>query len=117
MTAVLHHPPARTAPARRDAGRSGGVGRQAFALALALLVVVVVLSGRAVADRHDADAPPTSVPPAVYVVEPGDTLWTIAATLAPGSDPRVVVDQLARAAGGALLQPGQRILLPPGLAG
>jgi hypothetical protein len=53
---------------------------------------------------------------AVHVVRPGDTLWSIAAAVAPGSDPRPVVDELARRAGGATLQPGQRIPLA-GLAG
>jgi hypothetical protein len=31
-----------------------------------------------------------------YVVQPGDTLWAIAGWVAPGRDPREVVDQLAR---------------------
>jgi hypothetical protein len=48
----------------------------------------------------------------VYVVRPGDTLWTIASKIAPGADPRPVVDDLADRAGGAVLQPGQRIELP-----
>lgn len=46
---------------------------------------------------------------AVHVVQPGDTLWSIAAVVAPGSDPRPIVDELARRSGGAGLQPGQRI--------
>ena len=47
--------------------------------------------------------------PGVYVVEPGDTLWDIARALAPGEDPRALVHDLAGTAGGAALEPGQRI--------
>ncbi|MEE1563813.1 MAG: LysM peptidoglycan-binding domain-containing protein [Acidimicrobiales bacterium] len=53
--------------------------------------------------------------PVVYVVQPGDTLWAIAERLTPaGIDVRHTVDRLTTAAGGALLQPGQRIELPVG---
>tara|TARA_B100002003_G_scaffold53367_1_gene48652 strand:+ start:4281 stop:4685 length:405 start_codon:yes stop_codon:yes gene_type:complete len=53
--------------------------------------------------------------PVVYVVQPGDTLWAIAERLTPaGIDVRHTVDRLTIAAGGALLQPGQRIELPVG---
>ncbi len=44
-----------------------------------------------------------------YAVQPGDTLWTIAHTLAPGDDPREVVDLLAQAHGGATIHPGDVI--------
>ncbi len=45
-----------------------------------------------------------------YVVEPGDSLWSIAETLAPGEDPRPVVDALAEARRGAPLIPGETII-------
>jgi len=48
--------------------------------------------------------------PGVYVVQPGDTLWDIALAIAPG-DPRALVHDLAGAAGGAALEPGQEIVL------
>ena len=56
--------------------------------------------------------------PGVYVVQPGDTLWDIARALAPDRDPRAVVHELADTAGGAALEPGQRIVIAevPGLA-
>lgn len=47
----------------------------------------------------------------VVVVQPGDTLWTIARRLAPGADPRALVDRLAAANGGAQLVVGQRIIV------
>ncbi len=48
------------------------------------------------------------------VVQPGDSLWTIAHRAAPSADPRAVVDAIAGAneveAGG--LRPGQRLVVP-----
>jgi Tfp pilus assembly protein FimV len=47
------------------------------------------------------------------VVEPGDTLWSIARRVAPGRDPRPVVDGLIEAndvRGG--LQAGQELSIP-----
>lgn len=49
--------------------------------------------------------------PGVYVVQPGDTLWDIARALAPGADPRALVHDLAEAAGGAALEPGQQMAI------
>ena len=47
-----------------------------------------------------------------YVVQPGDTLWSIAERLDPDGDPRPVVDRLARARGGPVLHVGERLRLP-----
>lgn len=56
---------------------------------------------------------PNSEPiaPAVYVVRPGDTMWSIATRLQPEGDVRQLVDQLTERAGGSGLQAGQRIAL------
>jgi hypothetical protein len=43
------------------------------------------------------------------VVEPGDTVWSIAEALAAGEDVRPVVDAIVEANGGATLVPGQRL--------
>jgi LysM repeat protein len=48
----------------------------------------------------------------VYVVQPGDTLWSIARQLHPQDDPRPVVDQLANQIHGGSLQVGQHLVLP-----
>jgi Tfp pilus assembly protein FimV len=49
-----------------------------------------------------------------YVVEPGDTLWSIASMIAPDHDPRAVVLEIERvnedAADG--LVPGQTLAIP-----
>jgi LysM repeat protein len=48
----------------------------------------------------------------LYVVQPGDTLWSIVrASVRPG-DPRPEVDLLTRQLGGKPLQIGQRLRLP-----
>jgi nucleoid-associated protein YgaU len=48
----------------------------------------------------------------VYVVQPGDTLWSIATRLDPGADPRPLVDRLVAAHGSATLHVGEVIRLP-----
>lgn len=56
-----------------------------------------------------AGAAPVAGP--VHVVQPGDTLWSIAADLGTSGDTRALVDELAERTGGAELQVGQRIPL------
>jgi nucleoid-associated protein YgaU len=64
----------------------------------------------------DSSAGPTvaSAPIAgagTYVVQPGDTLWSIASALPADGDVREVVAELADRSGGAALRPGQQISL------
>jgi hypothetical protein len=49
-----------------------------------------------------------------YVVQPGDTLWSIATQIAPDDDPRAVVDALRAANGGPDLEVGARLTLDLG---
>ena len=49
---------------------------------------------------------------ATHVVQPGDTLWSIARALVPEGDVRPVVDSLAAHRNGRPLQVGERITLP-----
>jgi hypothetical protein len=48
----------------------------------------------------------------VYVVQPGDTFWSIATRLHPGDDPRPLVAELVAAHGSPTLQAGERLRLP-----
>ncbi len=79
-------------------------------IALAVVGVRSLVSDRAAPSQTSAAT--AAAPPAAaeaYVVQPGDTLWVIARQLHPSGDIRAVVDELADRAGGAELQPGQRI--------
>ncbi|MDG2217759.1 MAG: LysM peptidoglycan-binding domain-containing protein [Acidimicrobiales bacterium] len=53
----------------------------------------------------------------VIVVQPGDTLWTIARTMQPEGDHRALVSTLSEMTEGGVLQPGQRIVVPSILQG
>jgi Tfp pilus assembly protein FimV len=48
---------------------------------------------------------------ATYVVQPGDTVWSIAEQLAPTGDVRGMVDRLVDLNGGAALEVGQHLRL------
>jgi Tfp pilus assembly protein FimV len=50
--------------------------------------------------------------PDEYVVQPGDTLWSSAGAIAPGTDVRITVDQLVTLNGGSSIVPGQELVLP-----
>jgi len=83
---------------------------RARAFAIVLVVAVFLLVAPGLARGDGPDRPPPRV---TYVVEPGDTLWSIARRVAPGRDPRPVVDGLIEVndlRGG--LQAGQELSIP-----
>jgi predicted Zn-dependent protease len=93
------------------------------ALILAVAFVVVAMTGlRAVVlstgtfDGRPLSAADGSTPvPAgseIVLVQPGQTLWTIARGLQPSGDVRPLVDELAALNGGATLEAGQNLVLP-----
>jgi LysM domain len=93
--------------------------------AVTTAVLLVLAASRAAATFRDV---PASVPerrpvPALaataarraasgYVVQPGDTLWSIARRLQPEGDVRPLVDQLVDLNGGTDLAVGQRLPIP-----
>lgn len=87
---------------------------------IAAVLVVGVLRGAAlllgtgpgVAHQPAAGGSPRPISQTTYVVRSGDTLWSIADRLDPGTDPRPLVDRLAADLGGPGVQVGQRIRLP-----
>ncbi len=90
-------------------------GRRVLAF-LAALPAVIALSfaiiggGSALASLDDA---PTASFTTV-IVAPGDSLWSIAQSVAPQADPRDVVDAIARlnALAGSTVDPGQKLAIP-----
>jgi hypothetical protein len=116
-------PPARPLPDRATRLRRR---RLALLVVVVLVSVACVLAVRAIGQLAGGGGegppgapppPPPPPPPApvpvageVYVVQPGDTLWTIATEVAPDRDPRPVVDALRSANdGSATLQVGTRL--------
>jgi hypothetical protein len=94
------------------------VYRRRRLVAVALLVltalVVLLLASAVVASAGGGTPVPAAgtASSVVHVVQPGDTLWTIARELEPNSDVRLTVDRLVDLNGGAPLTVGQRLVLP-----
>jgi nucleoid-associated protein YgaU len=78
------------------------------AAALAGVAMFAVMLGRvpaSVSERHP-------VSPVTHVVQPGETLWSIAQRVHPGGNVAAYVDRLVRANGGNTIQVGQQIVVP-----
>lgn len=91
--------------------------RRAVVMATIAAALVAGLSlplafvGGAPLDAHPGiNAPAASG--SVYVVRPGDTLWSIASRFAQGGDPRPLARALAKETGSAAVVPGERIAIP-----
>jgi LysM repeat protein len=85
--------------------RRGRVVALGLLVAFAALVVVLVSKPGQAAD---------TTPLPTTVVQPGDTLWSIAGDVAPGRNPAATVDDIRRLnhLQGYGLQAGQRLTLP-----
>jgi Tfp pilus assembly protein FimV len=94
----------------REPARGGPNRMRARVLAVVLVVTVFLLVAPGLAR---GDGPTRPAPRVTYVVVSGDTLWSIAQQVAPGQDPRPVVDGMIEANdlhGG--LQAGQELMIP-----
>jgi LysM repeat protein len=88
-------------------------GRAVALLAsVVLLLLAVAVSGRVTAQA--GDVLPAGPATAVVVVQPGETLWQIAKTLAPQGDPRALVSEIRELNGlsDAPVRPGQSLVVP-----
>ena len=87
-------------------------GRVVVVATLVLLLLAAFSLGRTVAEGSTAVQPQAQVEQTTVL--PGETLWSVAQRLAPGQDPRPVVDQIRRLNDltSGELQAGQQLLLP-----
>jgi hypothetical protein len=110
-----------TRPARALPDRATRLRRRRLAALVAAVMVAVVLAGAVQlvapllgSSGGQADPPGSAsgsapVEGEVYVVQPGDTLWTIAERVAPGDDPRPIVAELRERSGNSELQVGEEL--------
>ncbi len=80
-------------------------------VASVLLSVMVVLSGQITADAGSASGGPAL---AAVVVQPGESLWSIASEVAPAADPRETIALIRDLNGmqGSTVVPGQSLVVP-----
>ena len=91
---------------RRRLGALLGVA----ALSVAMFALVDVLAtGTTSVPQSTPDSARGPIVGDTYVVQPGDTLWSIAERVSPESDPRQVVAGLRELVGGVELDVGDRI--------
>ena len=94
----------------RTATRAVYLRRRLVALLLGI-ALVIVMAQAGVALGGSTLATPERRPTTLdhTIVRPGDSLWSVAQRLAPGEDPRPVVDALAQARHGEPLSPGETV--------
>ncbi|GAA1847041.1 LysM peptidoglycan-binding domain-containing protein [Agromyces salentinus] len=81
------------------------------AIPVAVFAAVLVLGSGGAAAEVDA---PSNVGLSYLTVADGESLWGIAESIAPGSDPREIISEIMRLNGldDSTVQPGQRLALP-----
>jgi hypothetical protein len=102
-------------PTRRGAAvrrRRVVLGTVAAGILVALALPWSGTGGQTLATPGPALAGGAVVAHGTYVIQPGDTLWSIAIRLDPTGDPRRLVAQLAVQVGGDTAVPGEHVVLP-----
>jgi LysM repeat protein len=113
--------PQRRAIGPRAARGAGGQGalrltRRGRLVILAMLLAVGAVLSLTVTSSGLASSAAQQVPVQYVTVAPGDTLWSIAGEVAPGTDRRDTVAEIVElnALDGSTVQAGQRIAVPVG---
>ncbi len=88
------------------------LGTVAVALLAALALPWGGAGGRPLATPGSALAGTALTAHTQYIVQLGDTLWSIALRLDPDGDPRPLVAQMAGEMGGDVVVPGEHLVLP-----
>jgi Tfp pilus assembly protein FimV len=125
LAVQLSSPPPRRAlrlapqPVALDRPRYGCRRLAAVAvLSAALVTTSTVVHAVGAALVHDpvaqAATPVPAAPHTLRLVQPGETLWSIAGDLRPSADRRAAVDELVRLNGSTTIIAGQPILVPAG---
>ena len=107
-------PPGRRQPSVTVRRRRAALALVAFASIGALLGAGSLAgAGQAAAERNVLPDPAAAVPvvATIHVVQPGDTLWSVARRLQPEGDVRPLVARLRAEHGPGPLVPGQRLRL------
>jgi LysM repeat protein len=103
---------------QRRAARHLRWRRLLVATAVVSLVVLLVLPLRALGTVTVSGQPTPGGTPAglmdgsVYVVQPGDTLSSIAHRINPSGDQRAMAAQMASEVGSSVVVPGEHVVLP-----
>jgi nucleoid-associated protein YgaU len=90
----------------------------ALVLFAGLVLALATMAGRLRSVPHAASEPGSIrtelVGSTVHVVQPGDTLWSIAQRYAPARDPFETIDEIRRLNGitDYTVRPGQRLIIP-----
>ena len=97
------------APSRRRVSRAAYVRRRLSVAVVAIVVVLLTAQAGAALGESSSEAPGRAPTFATARVAPGDSLWSLAERLAPGQDPRPVVDALREARRGEPLLVGETV--------
>lgn len=90
---------------------AAGLAAMVCAVFVATVWVVAGALGGGPLTAPEAPSAPAAIAATTVIVQPGDTLWSIARRLQPEGDVRGLVDQLAEVNGSASLRAGQSLVI------